>query len=160
MIMSTIIKFVLGKMPWLSAVPWKLVGIVAMATALVGLGWTVRGWKEDAANQAETEKTLTTERQATTNKINEHNAVQVADEKDTQTSAQKRDDIQQNEAALHQAVAGRPLLDQPEVPSDETIPPTPIAVRSTTYRVCVNAAITGAAADLATCEAAGGHAAL
>ena len=156
-IITNIVGWAVGKVPFLASpwIKWVLYGL--MASALFGGGYHTKSILDEAA-QAKALKTQYDQLQA--NIVTQHSADIAQHDLDTAalaTTALDRDKIKSQYETLAESVRNKPLVNHStEIIKDETGQHAcPDTTRNDTYRLCVNAALTGDAGALATCEASG-----
>lgn len=142
------------KLPWLAS-PWVKVTLYAAAVSF--LFWT--GWHAHTivynADQAKAyEQQLKAQKEQADEQHKKDLQQHQTDEAAIKTSALAKEALETEVQKLREAAQGKPLTQ--EVPEKSDVPNSPVHVsRNSTFRLCYNAAQTGAASDIAACKASG-----
>ncbi len=138
--------------------PWGrwLAGVLLLAGAFVG-GWMVNDWRRDSDLVEQLQAARAAERNLWKAAVQNANASLADAERRSAGTAVELEQFRQATRLLQEALAREPLIEYREVPVREGETTVRVPVRAARYRLCFNAAVTGAAADRAACEAAGLH---
>jgi hypothetical protein len=137
---------------------WLFVA-AAVAIANFAGGWIVNGWRHDASEKAAVEAAIAKTRTEYEHRDADFRRAQEHDQVVTAENARLRQQLVEQTVALQDAVRGVRLVQSSKVTRNEHAAcECSDARRGTAYRVCINAALSGQAADVAACEAQRGHA--